>query len=306
MKAAKLIESSSPAIIEVGAGKGYLALDILDSLKQQQNFYHSLQYYIIENSPASIKRSKEILKNHLPIIEWVPSLSSIPAQEIEGIIISNELIDALPFHRVKLIDGELLEVFVSLEYDNFIEIYRKPSTEKLADYLQPNGIELENDQECEINIEAANWISQAARILRKGVVITIDYGFLSTELFSPLRTKGTYKCMYQHTINELPYINIGQQDITAHVDFTNLIRAGDLIGLNKVKYTTQGQFLLDWEIVDIMGEQQDEKSRTAMKTLFLPNAMGNSFKILLQEKGLVNSLLNNYPEPPFKISFHIL
>jgi len=289
----------------VGAGKGYLALDILDSLKQEQNFYPSLKYYIIEKSSVSIKKSEEILKDHLSRIEWVPSLSSIPAEEIEGVIISNELIDALPFHRVKLVDGNLLELYVSFEDDNFIEIHRKPSTEKLVEYLQVNGIELEDEQECEINITAEDFISQAARVLRKGIVITIDYGFLAPELFSPKRAKGTYKCIHQHTINELPYANIGEQDITAHVDFTNLFRAGDLIGLNKVKYTTQGQFLLDWGIIDLMEKQQDEKSRAATKTLFLPGTMGNSFKVLLQEKGLENSLLNNYPEPPFKISFNI-
>ncbi|MEE8043723.1 MAG: SAM-dependent methyltransferase, partial [Thermodesulfobacteriota bacterium] len=115
--------------------------------------------------------------------------------------------------------------------------------------------------------------------------------------------------------NETPYINIGEQDITAHVDFSNLIRVGESLKINKVQYTTQGQFLLDWGILDLISGDIKKKSSPdssfkkdiqAIKNLFLPELMGDRFKILLQEKNLEINHKNFYPESPFKISFNVL
>lgn len=119
-------------------------------------------------------------------------------------------------------------------------------------------------------------------------------------------------CYYKHTTNENPYIKIGEQDITAHVDFSNLIRVGQSFGLNTVKYTTQGQFLLDWGILDIVerysGEEKNSdissyRNRIAIKNLFLPGMMGDRFKILIEEKNIKAKDKTFYPESNVRISF---
>ena len=118
-------------------------------------------------------------------------------------------------------------------------------------------------------------------------------------------------CYYKHTTNENPYIKIGEQDITAHVDFSNLIRVGQSFGLNTVKYTAQGQFLLDWGILDIVerysGEEKNSdissyRNRIAIKNLFLPEMMGDRFKVLIQEKNIEHKDKTFYPKSPFRIS----
>ena len=126
--------------------------------------------------------------------------------------------------------------------------------------------------------------------------------------------RGTYKCIHRHRINETPYINIGEQDITSHVDFSNLIRVGNSVGLNEIKYTTQGQFLIDWGILEMMENETnfpgitdfgEEKNLAAIKSLFLPGQMGHSFKVLLQKKNLDLVKEDFYPESPLKISFGV-
>ncbi|KAB2834514.1 MAG: hypothetical protein F9K51_01735, partial [Candidatus Dadabacteria bacterium] len=126
----------------------------------------------------------------------------------------------------------------------------------------------------------------------------------------PERLKGTYKCMYMHNIHDGPYVNIGRQDITAHVDFSNLVRSGEALGLGTVKYTTQGQFLIDWGVLDIMEKESGNTDapgqgrNKAIKNLFLPGSMGSSFKVLLQSKNI--NAEGFYPESPFKLSFGII
>lgn len=295
-------------IVEMGAGKGFLALDILDSLKKNNpEFYERLRYLIVESSPSLCEQARGILSEHLAKIEWASSLSSLKAESVSGVFLSNELVDALPFHRAKFHEGRLIEIFVALQDKSFTEILGEPGAD-LTKYFDAYDLQLEEGQEVEANLEAGGWISSVSRILAKGFVLTIDYGFLAAELFSSERMKGTFKCLYKHQINENPYINIGEQDITAHVDFSNLIRNGDALGLNTLKYTTQGQFLIDWGILDILEENQEddisaEKRRRAIKNLFLPESMGDKFKVLIQAKKMGDGIRNFYPESPFKISF---
>ena len=167
-------------------------------------------------------------------------------------------------------------------------------------------------QEIEINLNAKKWLLNVSRILRMGFVVTIDYGFKAFELFDPIRTKGTYMCFYKHGANENPYAHIGEQDITAHVDFTNLVLTGKDLELETVKYVTQGQFLIDWGILDILersslrnkaDELSCQKDFLAIKNLFLPDLMGGRFKVLIQAQNLKNKIRTFYPESPLKINF---
>ena len=309
-KAGPLIDGDGLKIVEFGAARGLLASDILDAIKRgSPELYSEITYYVIEKSARNLKQAEETIKNHIARIKFLSSISEIDSQGADGVILSNELVDAFPFHRAKFAGGALREIFVSLKDGEFAETLDEPSAKELDEYFDGYGLHFREGQEVEINLNAARWLGQAQNILRKGFILTIDYGYLASELYSPERMKGTFKCLHKHTTNENPYVNIGEQDITAHVDFSNLIRAGETFGLKKVKYTTQGQFLIDWGILDIMmrepGKLEDNKNM-AIKNLFLPGSMGNSFKILLQKKNIDETDESLYPESPLKVSFGIV
>ncbi len=312
-RAYEVVNAPNFTVVEMGAGKGFLALDILDSLKRNSlELYERLIYSIIEISPNIQEEAKTILKGHIHKIRWIKSLSDLESESICGVFISNELIDSFPFHRARFKNGELIEVFVALRGEKFVEILDNLSSSALREYFEGYDLDFENEQEVEINLRAKEWLSDISRVLDKGLVLTIDYGYLAPELFSPLRMRGTFLCFYKHTANENPYVNIGEQDITAHVDFSNLIRVGESVGLNTMKYTTQGQFLVDWGILDIAerysGEEKSsdipsQKNRMAIKNLFLPELMGDKFKVLIQGKNLGYGAKTLYPPSPFRISF---
>lgn len=312
-RAYETIHAPEFTVVEMGAGRGFLALDILDSIKRNSpELYDRLGYSIVELSPNLREEGKTILKEQIHKVRWVNSLSDLESESICGVFISNELIDSFPFHRARFKNGELLEIFVALRDGEFVEILDKPSSSALKEYFEGYDLDFENEQEVEINLHARKWLSDISRVLAKGLVLTIDYGYLAPELFNPSRMRGTFLCFYKHTTNENPYTNIGEQDITAHVDFSNLIRVGESVGLNTIKYTTQGQFLVDWGILDIAErysvkeESPDllsQKDIIAIKGLFLPELMGNRFKVLIQGKNLVYEAETFYPQSPFRIGF---
>jgi SAM-dependent MidA family methyltransferase len=313
---ASLLNVSGFRVIEFGGGRGTLAGDILDSLERKhRECYGRAEYLIIERENPTPDALDKALDKHGAKIEFISDISEMGTDGVSGIILSNELVDALPFHRVRFRGGSLKEIFVTLRNDEFAEVEDEPSTAGISGYFDGYGISLREGQEAEVNLNAGRWLGEAVKLLREGFILTIDYGFLAPELYSPERMKGTYKCMHKHSISENPYLNIGGQDITAHVDFSNLIRAGDSLGLKKIKYTTQGQFLIDWGVLGTMsgmsgseGLSADEtfKRNRAIKNLFLPGSMGNSFKVLLQSKNIGNGAEDFYPESPLKLSFGVL
>jgi SAM-dependent MidA family methyltransferase len=308
-RASEVVDDPDFTVVEMGAGKGFLALDILDSLKRNYSeFYDRLNFIIIEQSPHLRDEGKVVLKGHSHKIRWVDSLSSLQKEGISGVFISNELVDSFPFHRCKFKDGKLLEIFVGLAGVDFVESLGEPSNNDLKAYFRNYDLEFEDGQELEVNLRAGEWLSGLASVLSRGFVLTIDYGFLAPELYSSVRMKGTFRCFHQHRLIENPYINIGEQDITADVDFSNLARVGNYVGLNTVKYTTQGQFLVDWGILDILesyssSDASSEKSRMAIKNLFLPGLMGDRFKGLIQAKNPGDRARVFYPESPLKLSY---
>ena len=314
-KVYKTLDIQEFTIVEMGAGKGYLALDVLDSIKRDQpEFYSNLNYLMVEISPTLVEEEKSILKDHIRKIKFLNSISDIEDEEVAGVFISNELLDSFPFHRLKYIKDNFQEIYVGLRNDQFTEILDSLSTIELKNYIDRYDIEFREGQEVEINLNAGKWLSDVSRVITRGFVLTIDYGFLAPELFNPTRMTGTSKCLYKHSANDDPLTHIGEQDITAHVDFSNLIRVGESVGLNTFKYITQGQFLIDWGILDIVERysSKDKSSKTseqkhilAIKNLFLPELMGDKFKVLIQEKNLGDKLKPFYPESPFKMSFEM-
>jgi SAM-dependent MidA family methyltransferase len=311
IKAFDLLEEQSLSIVELGAGKGVLARDILNHIKINfPDHYKHISYYSVEQSTGTVNEARNNLARHKDRVRTLSSLDEIEDGKITGVVISNEFFDALPFHRMKYSKKKLHEIFVTLEKGELVEITGNPSKDELLGYLSKLEMDFRDGQEFEINLRSKKFLTKINSILSKGLLLTIDYGYLSDELFSPERMKGTYKCLYKHTINETPYVNPGSQDITAHVDFGNLIRVGETLGFSRIIYTTQGQFLLDWGILEMIAENEEgefsEHEIQSIKNLFLPGLMGDKFKVLIQGKNFQDAFNNFYPESPLKISFKVL
>src|SRR5208337_134641 len=199
-------------VVEMGGGEGYLCLDILNYVQQEEpQFYDLLSYRLVEISPCVIERQQRLLAAHEARVAWHRP-AGMAEQKIQGCFLSNELVDSLPVHRVVMEAGVLREVYVDLDKRGFKEVLGDPSTPELVGYFQRLGIQLAEGQQAEVNLEAARWVQRVAQGLKQGFVITIDYGYPAEELYSPLRPAGTLLCYQGHRVVTDPYRNLGLQD----------------------------------------------------------------------------------------------
>jgi SAM-dependent MidA family methyltransferase len=286
------------SIVEMGAGQGLLAAQVLAySQREYSDFFRSIDYIIIETAPAMIGSQQARLQD-LPVrwCDW----TDIPDRSITGCFLSNELIDAFPVHQVIVTKDKLQEIYVTAgEKDRvFNESIGKLSTDELAKYWQLNRIDLLGDRypheyRTEVNLAALDWLEQVANKLQRGYIISIDYGYSADRYYNPMRERGTLQCYYRHAHHNDPYINIGNQDLTAHVDFTALQNQGELLGLQTVGFTKQGMFLmalgLGERIAAISSSSGEIQSllqrRQNLHQLIDPIGLGK-FGVLIQSQGL--------------------
>ncbi len=286
------------SIVEMGAGDGTLCCDILSSAKERYpSFYEMVQYIIIEESAYLRKIQKErLIKGGFcdgNKVRWTDTSDPVFRNGIIGCFLSNELVDAFPVHLVEKIDGKLKEVYVGLKDDVFIGIPDALSSQEIGGYFDRLGIVLQEGQRAEVNLRAVEWMKWVAGSLEKGFVITIDYGYPAEELYAPERSKGTLLCYHKHRVVDDPFINIGEQDMTSHVDFTTLMITGEECGLKSTGFTDQMHFLFGLGIGKSIGEISEKAStetdalnaRLLIKNLIMPGRMGNVFKVLVQHKG---------------------
>jgi SAM-dependent MidA family methyltransferase len=278
-------------IVEYGAGTGKLCRDILDYLKSNSELYNKLNYCIIEKSPAMREKEKACLHEK---VSWHQTIQSIP--DFNGCILSNELVDNFAVHQV-VMEDELMEVFVDYK-DGFTELL-KPAAKELGDYLDELNVVLPKGFRTEINLQAIQWIEQVASSLKKGYVITIDYGYPSSGLYCKQKSCGTIVCYNKHTINENPYNDIGNQDITSHVNFSALCHWGLKNGLACCGLTNQANFLLALGFKEHLRKSvtfDEDPVRAIRKEIFLTHTllmdMGMKFKVLIQQKGIAGRQLS--------------
>jgi len=280
----EIMDKKRFTILEIGAGKGLLCRDILEYSKRYKEFSESINYVIVEKSPQMTERQKRTIQDDR--VSWENSLKNL---SIEGCIISNELIDSFPVHIVEMRKGKLWEVYVTYK-EGFVEELRPPSTPLLEEYLSQLEIKLKEGFRIEINLDALEWIKNVANTLRRGFVITVDYGYTAEELNVPHRARGTLLCYYKHSAYNNPYERIGLQDITTHVNFSALTYWGRLNGLELCGYTDQAHFILGLleEYFRAMEDEYQEYYRKLqqIKRLILPGEMGETFKVLVQYKGV--------------------
>ncbi len=283
-------------LIEAGAGRGWLGKSIHQTVRTAYpEFSEALKVTLVEKNRNLHEAASEALC-------WREDITGVEAAEF-GCVFSNELIDSFPVHRVVMSGGVLKEIFVGLDAAGSLADIEGPlSAPELSRYLESGGITLAEGQKAEINLEAGKWLASASSLFERGFIITIDYGLPARELYSQERMEGTLLCHYCHTLNDNPYMHIGSQDMTTHVDFSYLASLGRGLGLGLTGFATQKNFLLGLGICDELaeadgygaGEFEKVKSNRELARLIAPGGMGDTFKVLVQHKGLKKPSLKGF------------
>jgi len=298
-------------LVEMGGGRGLLCSDILNYCRAQfGDFYRCLDYVLAEVSGPLIEKQRSLLAPFLRErkVEWLdPERLLTGTQIFIGCLLSNELIDAFPVHLVQQKDGKLWEIYVDCGDKRFQEVLHPPSQPSLEEYLHLYGSPLEEGQRAEVNLKALDWIEKVSQVLQRGFILTIDYGYEAAELYDPARRDGTLLCYFRHTTSSNPYERIGVQDITAHVNFTALMKKGEALGLKKAGYAEQYKFLVSLGLLqDLENLERDSpsdsdpgflKNKLAMRNFLIPGGMGTLFKVLCQSKGIGEARLLGFQDP---------
>ena len=281
-------------IVEAGAGIGRLAKHILDfAALRLPDFYSALHYVVVERSAARRATHEKVLAAHSSAGR-AKSSAELPDNISAGCILSNEMFDAMPVHRVIQKDGELREIKVGYDDEIFADHTSKIPSPGIAEYFARQEIKLAEGQHAEANLVACNWILDAAHRLNRGYCLSIDYGYPARELYNPHRMQGTLLAYCDHKVSENYYAAPGEQDLTAHVNFTALEIWGKDAGLETLGLVPQSRFLVSLgrknEFSDIydVGQSETDRIRAQLQlsSLIHPEGMGQTFQVLIQRKGI--------------------
>lgn len=269
-------------ILEIGAGSGVMAADLLLALERLEVLPE--KYFILEVSADLRERQAMLLQSRIPHlfsrIEW---LSQIPSEKFSGIILANEVLDAMPVHCFRYDKNAVQEVYVTWKENKFSEIFCEPR-EEIKTFCEMLALPCQSYLS-EINLFFPEWVRSIAACLEKGLVLLIDYGFPRHEYYHPDRHMGTLMCHYRHHAHIDPFILAGLQDITAHVDFTLLAESAEAANLHVAGFTHQAAFLLNCGLLDFVagaeGDARDQlEMRQAIQKLTSPAEMGELFKVM--------------------------
>ena len=281
-----LAELGHADILEVGAGSGIMAANILLELEDCKQLPD--RYYILELSAELRQRQAETIKLHCPqCLDRVQWLDALPVSGFRGVILGNELIDAMPVQRFIIEDGQVREQIVISE-EGELCLATRAADDELVAVVRKIEVELGESfpegYESEINSAADAWLRSISALLESGLVLLVDYGYTRREFYHQQRNTGTLMCHYQHRAHPDAMILIGLQDITAHVDFTALAEVASSDGLVVAGYTTQAHFLLslgiEQRIAKITDVNEQIKMTQQIKQLVLPSEMGELFKVI--------------------------
>ncbi|EKD55109.1 MAG: hypothetical protein ACD_60C00025G0006 [uncultured bacterium] len=290
----KAIGSSD--ILELGAGSGLLAKDLLIELEKQDSLPR--HYFILEISPILRRQQRDLLTAEcphlLPRIQW---LDTLPKHPFKGIIFANEVLDALPVHCFEYTNDTIKERSVTFEKNQFSWCLT-PFSPNIQSTIEKKlaGFHFKNHYQSEINLMLPDFIEALAKTLDQGTLLLLDYGYGRHEYYHPDRSEGTLMCCYQHHRHTNPLLLAGLQDITAHVDFTLVAEYGTSAGLTLKGLTTQTGFLLALGLLSLAEEEpltdiQKYQQNQAIKTLTLPSRMGEIVKAIAFNKNLDIPLL---------------
>ncbi|MDR3478971.1 MAG: SAM-dependent methyltransferase [Gammaproteobacteria bacterium] len=284
-------------ILELGAGTGQLACDLLLELERLECLPD--HYFILEISGELRGRQQELLQERCPHlltrIEW---LDSLPTQRLKGIVLANEVLDAMPIHCFRMEDNRIVERSVTFNENGFAWQLTTPASSTFIQQISAILTEcpLTDGYESEINLMLSDWIKTLADTIEQGVMLLIDYGFGQREYYHPDRQQGTLMCFYQHHHHANPFVLPGLQDITAHVNFTTVAESAMDAGLRVAGYTTQAAFLLACGLTGFAAQKElspveQYQQNQAIKVLTLPSQMGELVKVIGLSKALAMPLL---------------
>ena len=291
-----LQELGNADLLEVGAGSGALAADLLLELELLKQLPRA--YYILELSADLRQRQAQRLAQQVPhLATRVQWLDALPSPGFRGIVVANEVLDAMPVQRFCIKNGVPQRLDVVWENGEFV--WRSVPAEAalaqvLAARLDLAGVP--NDYISEINLQAEAWLRSMAAMLEHGVIILVDYGYARAEYYHPQRSAGTLRCHYHHRAHDNPLVLAGLQDITSHVEFTAMAEAGTDAGLALLGYTSQAAFLAANGIAQLAETTQDPGPRRQIallqeiKKLTLPQEMGELFKVMALGRGMATPM----------------
>ena len=291
-QAAQVLDSGFDEILEIGAGSGALAAAMLAELERMDRLPR--HYYILEVSPDLRERERDLLALKVPhLLERVIWLNRLPTV-YPGLIIANEVLDAMPVHVVRAGASALEEAGVALEHDAFTWAWR-PAGAELREAAQ--ALQLPEGFQTEIQLVARGFVRSLAQSMARGVILLVDYGFPAHEYYHTQRSEGTLMCHYHHRAHADPFFLPGLQDITSHIDFSAVARAGGEAGLELLGYTGQAQFLINCGITDILLRTPPEDAAAyapqaaAAHQLLSPSEMGELFKVIAFGKDFATPLM---------------
>ena len=273
---------------EYGAGDGTLALAIHDGLRRDgSGLGPAMAFDPVEVEPRRV----DAIESRLAGAGFGEVLvgGDQRGEHIVGAVVGNEVLDALPVHRVRRRGGALVELAVALDGDGLVEVEIEPTTPALADRLASEGIELVDGQTAEICLALDGWMADVAAGLARGLLLLIDYGAAATELYDPVRRgAGTLRAYVRHSVHDDPYRHVGRQDLTAHVDVTAVERAATGAGLTHLATMTQAEFLVGAGTDELLRAIQSDPAtsleeyltvRSTLMRLLDPAAMGR-FRVM--------------------------
>lgn len=284
----------TPSLFEFGAGSGHLCVDILLHLESLNAL--PKEYLILEVSGDLKARQQALIQAKIPhLASKVKWLSQWPTTPFQGVVIANEVLDAMPVHRFLRTEDGLLESFIMTDSNGKLqEDFRPSQNQRLIDHAK---VVLPDDiypYLSEANLFIDGWIQACHAMLDKGAVFIIDYGFPRHEYYHPERSRGTLMCHHQHRAHPDPLAYLGEQDITAHVDFTHVAEAAHEAGFHVAGFTNQASFLLGNGLLGLLESSESTVDRVqAVKKLVQPNEMGELFKVIALTKN-IDTPLNGF------------
>jgi SAM-dependent MidA family methyltransferase len=290
---AQIIAATDGSLLELGAGSGRLAADLLSELMRLKRLPR--RYCILELGAELRERQRITLTRSVPgLLDRVVWLERVPSA-FAGAIIANEVLDAVPAHALAWREPGIFERGVAMQADGFV--WREKPLEAGLLYAAAAQIPVVPDYESEINLAAAALVETLATALQRGIILIIDYGFPAREYYHPQRSSGTLMCHYRHYALSDPFHRPGLQDITTHVDFTAVARAGLQAGMAVMGYATQAEFLLSCGLTDILAETSSTNAAayfplaSQVQRLTSPAEMGELYKVIALGRGLGGRLL---------------
>ena len=280
-QAAEVLQSGLDQLLEIGAGSGALAAALLAELERLGRLPRN--YYILEVSPDLRERERDLLALKVPhLLERVIWLNRLPTL-YQGLIIANEVLDAMPVHVIRAGAAGVEEAGVALKDESFAWAWRPAGAELRA---ATEALRLPEGYQTEIQLLACGFVRTLAKSMARGVILLVDYGFPAHEYYHAERNAGTLMCHYRHRAHADPFFLPGLQDITSHIDFSAVARAGREAGLELLGYTGQAQFLINCGITDIMlrtppgNAAAYSPQAAAAQQLLSPSEMGELFKVI--------------------------